>query len=190
MKAALLLAAGLSTRFAGLNKLLQPFADRPLIGWAAEAFGRAPVDKRVLVTGRDSNLIVQAVTTYSPGRFTIVHNDAPETGIADSLKLGLAQLAAADWTLVMQADMPEITAAMVQDLFAATEPDAYAVAPTLAGAWGRPVILSSEAAGDAASLQGDRDIWPLLQARRAEVATMPVQTKAIFRDIDRPSDLP
>ncbi|MET0544904.1 MAG: nucleotidyltransferase family protein [Caulobacterales bacterium] len=189
MKAAVLLAAGLSTRFTGPNKLLLPFRDRPMIGWAAEAFGLAPVDKRVLVTGRDQSPITQAVSTYCGARFQSVHNETPETGFADSLKMGLAQVATADWTLVLMADMPDVAAPLLQDLFAAAEPDAYAVTPALAGAWGSPVILSAEAAGDAAALQGDRTVWPLLQARRAEVAILPVQSKAIFRDIDWPSDL-
>jgi CTP:molybdopterin cytidylyltransferase MocA len=189
MKAALLLAAGMSSRFPGTNKLLLEYRNRPLIGWAAEAFGLAPVDKRILVTGRDRALITQAVATYCAAPFEILHNDAPETGFADSLKLGLGATAAANWTLLLLGDMPEIDGALLQDLFAAAEPDAYAIVPSLAGAWGSPAILSDEAAGDAAGLTGDRTPWPLLQARRNEVAIVPVQSKAIFRDIDRPSDL-
>lgn len=189
MKAALLLAAGNSTRFAGANKLLLEYKNRPLIGWAAEAFGLAPVDKRILVTGRDRALIAQAVATYCAAPFDVVHNQTPETGFADSLKLGLAAAAAADWTLVLHGDMPEIDGALLSELFASVEPDAYAVAPSLAGAWGNPAVLSAEAAGDAAALTGDRTPWPLLQARRNEVVTVPVQSNAIFRDIDRPSDL-
>lgn len=189
MKAALLLGAGISSRFSGANKLLLEYKNRPLVGWAAEAFGLAPVDKRVLVTGRDRSLITQAVATYCATPFEIVHNSTPETGFAESLKMGLAALASANWTLVLHGDMPEIDGALAAELFAAAEPDAYAVVPSLAGAWGNPAILSAEAAGDAAGLTGDRTPWPLLQARRNEVVTLPVQSKAIFRDIDRPSDL-
>ena len=134
MKAALLLAAGMSSRFPGTNKLLLEYRNRPLIGWAAEAFGLAPVDKRILVTGRDRALITQAVATYCAAPFEILHNDAPETGFADSLKLGLGATAAANWTLLLLGDMPEIDGALLQDLFAAAEPDAYAIVPSLAGA--------------------------------------------------------
>ncbi len=189
MKAALLLAGGISSRFPGTNKLLLEYKNRPLVGWAAEAFGLAPVDKRILVTGRDRALITQAVATYCATPFDIIHNPAPETGFADSLKLGLAAAAAANWTLVLHGDMPDIDGVLLSELFAATEPDAYAVVPSLAGAWGNPALLSAEAAGDATALTGDRTPWPLLQARRNEVATLPVQSKAIFHDIDRPSDL-
>ena len=189
MKAALLLAAGMSSRFPGTNKLLLEYKTRPLVGWAAEAFGLAPVDRRILVTGRDRRLITQAVSTYCATPFDIIHNNAPETGFAESLKLGLAAAAAANWTLVLHGDMPDIDGALLSELFAAAEPDAYAVVPSLAGAWGNPALLSAEAAGDATALSGDRTPWPLLQARRNEVVTLPVQTKAIFHDIDRPSDL-
>jgi len=189
MKTALLLAAGTSSRFSGANKLLLEYKSRPLIGWAAETLGLAPVDKRVLVTGRDRALITQAVATYCAAPFEIVHNAAPETGFADSLRLGLAATPAANWTLLLHGDMPDIDGDLASELFAAVEPDAYAVVPSLAGAWGNPAILSAEAAGDAAALTGDRTPWPLLQARRNEVVTLPVQSKAIFHDIDRPSDL-
>ncbi len=97
--AAVLLAAGRSTRFGAANKLTATLGRLPLGLHAARAVAGLDVSVRFVVT--------------SPGEtewpsFEIVENDRPEDGMAHSLALGIAAARGygADAVLIALADMP------------------------------------------------------------------------------------
>jgi molybdenum cofactor cytidylyltransferase len=184
---AVLLAAGLSTRMGGGDKMLTPWRGRPMIAYATDAVRGANVAKRVAVLGKGAGKVAFA------GRigdgFTLAVKPNPEQGLASSLKLGLRALGTVDGAVIMLADMPQIEANLINALLASWTPDAFAVVPAKDGQWGNPVVLGEAALGLAAGLTGDRGARSLLEARRAEVIELPVETDAIFADIDTPADL-
>jgi molybdenum cofactor cytidylyltransferase len=176
---ALLLAAGLSRRMGGEDKLARLWRGRPLLDWALAALVGTPAARRAVV--------LRADRTLPPG-MTRVLNPVPEAGLASSLKLGLAALGDVDAALILLGDMPEIDPALCRRLVEAWDGCAYALVPARAGAWGNPVLLSRAAIDDAMRLDGDRGARALLEARRESVTTLEVDTDAIFRDLDRPQD--
>lgn len=106
MKVGLLLAAGLSTRFAGQNKLLAPLRGKPLVTHAASVLDSMDLDHLIAVTAD------REVERHLKG-FEIVHHPHPEQGQGTSLALG-AQTASryeASRLLVLLADMPFVTQA-------------------------------------------------------------------------------
>jgi len=184
---AIVLAAGVARRMQGPNKLLLNVRGRPLVAYAIDAACASRAERVVLVTGRDCDAVAAAGPAHPKLRLT--HNDTPETGLARSLQLGLAQLTEMDAVAVLLGDMPCVTPEIVDALFAAWTPAHYAAVPTLEVEIGNPVVLSRAAMLDCAALTGDRGARKLIEAHANEIARIPIETRAIFADIDEPEDL-
>jgi len=184
---AVVLAAGLARRMQGPNKLLLDLHGRPLVTYAIDAALASHATRVVLVTGRDGDTVAAAAPANA--KLSRTHNDTPETGLARSLQLGLAALPDADAVAVVLGDMPNITHAIIDALFAAWTPAHYAAVPEHAGEIGNPVVLSRRAIADCATLTGDRGARKLIEAHANEIARVPFETRAIFADIDEAKDL-
>jgi molybdenum cofactor cytidylyltransferase len=100
--AALLLAAGRSSRFGTADKLLASLAGLPLATHAVRTLREVPVGKRFIVMGERR--------FECPG-FEIVTNPEPEAGLSHSLSLGVAaaESAGAHAVLIALADMPFVS---------------------------------------------------------------------------------
>jgi molybdenum cofactor cytidylyltransferase len=178
------LAAGLSRRMGGENKLLKPWRGKALIAWAAQTASAIPARAHILVTGPDSTQIVSAIQ----GSWTIARNPTPEDGLSGSLKCGLAAVGAGQAALIFLGDMPAIDTKVIAALAAAWRPDAFAIVPAYKGDWGNPVVLNPAAIVACADLNGDRGARALLAARAGEVIVVDVDHPGVLRDFDRPED--
>ncbi len=118
--AAVVLAAGTSSRM-GDMKLLLPLGDRPVIARvvaAALATSAAPV---AVVLGHEAERVRAALPS---GRWGAVKNEDYASGMASSLRSGVAWLEAHEATetllgaLVLLGDQPLVSAAMVEQVLA------------------------------------------------------------------------
>ena len=140
--AAVILAAGLSSRM-GDNKLLLPWTDSaPIISHVLRAYANVNVPNVkpiIVVTGRDAERVAAAVADYQP---TLVHNaDFASGEMLSSVKRGLRALPSATQAVFIQpGDMPGMTDAVIERLAAAHEPG-WNVAPRYQGRRGHPVLL-------------------------------------------------
>jgi molybdenum cofactor cytidylyltransferase len=153
--AAVLLAAGAGSRFAGPeHKLLSLFRGRPLWTWAYEHAVDAGLDEVVVVTG--------AIPLEGP---ETVGNDRWTEGIATSLQVAVAWAGErrCDTIVVGLADQPLIEAAAWRAVAAAAQTP-VAVA-TYDGRRGHPVRLGAE-------------VWPLLPATGDEGARVVMRDRA------------
>ena len=129
--ALLLLAAGASTRM-GQPKQLLSYRGRTLLRHAAEtavATGCAPV---VLVTGALHEALAAEVADLP---IQVVHNPDWQTGMASSIRAGLAAAAAAQPTayLIMLSDQPLVAPELLLRMIAQQQ---QTQAPALAAAYG------------------------------------------------------
>src|SRR5205085_4422834 len=101
--AAIVLAAGRSTRMGGPNKLLAEIKGKPLVRIAAEtalASRAAPV---IVVTGHERERVEKALAGLN---VRLVHNPDFAQGLSTSLKAGIAAVPAhADWFVVCLAEV-------------------------------------------------------------------------------------
>jgi molybdenum cofactor cytidylyltransferase len=173
-----LLAAGRSTRFGSENKLRQNFLGKPLGLHVATALEAIPFHERIAVTdGSDLD--------YG-SRFRIVHNDAPERGLASSLRLGIADAkeSGARAVAIALADMPRVTAAHVYRLLDAAEGD-DAVVVSSDGVHPMPPGVFGRGRFDfLLNLEGDQGARDLIRAGCHVVAS-----PAELIDVDTPDDL-
>jgi molybdenum cofactor cytidylyltransferase len=183
--AALVLAAGRSSRMGGPNKLLATLDDKPLVAHVVDAALVSRTTSVTVVTGHMADRVSDAVA----GRdVAIVHNPDFAEGMSTSLKVGLAAVPEeAEAVIVLLADMPGVTAAMIDALIEAYEPQrgALIVVPTADGRRGNPVLWSRRFFAELASITGDMGGRNVLQGYPEAVTEVELGS-AVAIDLDTP----
>jgi len=186
--AGIVLAAGQSTRM-GENKLLQPLRGKPILRHAVEAQIEAGLSPIIVVTGHQ-RAEVEAVLAELPVQ--LVHNSDYASGLAGSLKAGVAALPPeVPATVISLGDMPNVTPAVIERLMEAhrMQPEALAAVPTLFGQRGNPVLLARAIFPAVSLLSGDRGARRLLDEAGDRVIDVAFEDPAIAIDVDTPEAL-
>ncbi|MCC7312617.1 MAG: molybdopterin-binding/glycosyltransferase family 2 protein [Sulfuritalea sp.] len=186
--AALVLAAGSSRRMGGANKLLQPVGGIAMLRRAVNAALASRCTSVLVVTGADADA-AQACLAGLEVRF--VHNPDHASGMASSLRCGLAALPAdADAAVVLLADMPWIDGGHVDRLLAAFDPrQPKIVAPVKEGRRGNPILWPREYFAEMMAVEGDVGAREVLQRHASQVEAVAFDDDAIFADVDTPAAL-
>lgn len=191
--AAIILAAGLGTRFAAGNarttKLLAELDGKPLVRHVADAALASRARPVIIVTGHARERMENALGGLP---LTFVHNADYASGLASSLRTGIAAVpATAAAAIVLLGDMPLVTGALVDALIRAFEahPSTDAVVPLLAGRRGNPVVLARSMFAEASRLTGDQGARGLLTEPRRRIIELPLAGEAASTDIDTPEEL-
>ena len=187
--AGIVLAAGRSTRMGQANKLLQTVRGKPMVRHAVEAQLASRARPVIVVTGHQHEEIAAALAGLDVG---LVHNPAFASGLASSVKAGLAALPeSAPGVVVSLGDMPNVTGGVIDRLAQvfAESADALAVVPTLLGRRGNPVLLARALFADVEALAGDEGARRLLDAAGEAIVEVPLDDPAIALDVDTPEAL-
>ena len=187
--AAVVLAAGRSTRMGGPNKLLADIARRPLVRIAAEEALASRAKPVIVVTGHQREQVETALAGL-PVQF--VHNPEYADGLATSVRAGIAAVPAdADGAIVCLGDMPQVDAGLIDRLIAAFDPDqgALVVMPTFEGRRGNPVLWSRRFFTDLTAIEGDVGARHLIGRYSEAVVEVPLAGKAALVDVDTPEAL-
>jgi molybdenum cofactor cytidylyltransferase len=187
--AAIVLAAGRSTRMGGPNKLLAEISGKPLVRIAAEQALASRARPVIVVSGHERSR-VEAALAGLPVR--LVHNPDYADGLSTSLKAGLAAVPAdVDGAIVCLGDMPQVSSALIDRLVCAFDPEfgALVVVPTIGGKRGNPVVWSRRFFADLARLEGDVGARHLIASYAEVVAEVPVEDAAALTDVDTPEAL-
>jgi molybdenum cofactor cytidylyltransferase len=186
--AAIVLAAGRGARFdATRGKLLADFGGRPLMRHAVEAALGSKASRTIVVAGHARDDIERALAGLP---VVFAHNPDFASGMASSLHAGLAHAADSAGALVLLADMPRVTSAILDQLIEAFNraPDREAVAPVYQGRRGNPVLLGRRLFPHLALLKGDEGARRLLDLTEG-VLEIAVDDKSVLVDIDTREDL-
>ena len=151
--------------------------------------------RRVALAAQAADLPVYVVTGYQSARVSheladmtvqLIENPRFIEGMSTSLQAGLAAMPEdIDGVIVLLADMPKISAALIRDMaarFAATS-GTTALVPVFDGERGNPVILSRSLFPQVMQLTGDQGARKLLE-RADGVVEFPVSDASIRLDID------
>jgi molybdenum cofactor cytidylyltransferase len=187
--AAVVLAAGRSTRMGAVNKMIAEIGGKPLVRIAAEqalASRAAPV---IVVTGHQRECI-EAALAGLPVRF--VHNPDYADGLGTSLKAGIAAVPEdADGAIICLGDMPQVDAALIDRLIGAFDPErgALIVVPSIEGRRGNPVVWSRRFFHELMAIQGDIGARHLIGQYAEAVAEVALAGDAALTDVDTPESL-
>jgi molybdenum cofactor cytidylyltransferase len=182
--AALVLAAGRSTRMGGPNKLLAEIGGRPLVRIAVEQALASQARPVIVVTGHQRDRVEAALAGLD---VTFVHNPDYADGISTSVKAGIAAVPAqADGAIVCLGDMPQVDAKLIDRLLAAFDPEkgALVVVPVIDGKRGNPVVWSRRFFSELTALGGDVGARHLIASYPEAVAEVPVTGRGALFDVD------
>lgn len=187
--AAIVLAAGRSSRMGGKNKLLEKLNGKPLLLHAVEAALDSQADFTLVVTGHER----EAVERLLPkDKLRIVHNPNYAQGLSTSLHAGLAALPEdLDGVVVLLGDMPKVKAAIIDRLIAAFSPvEGRSIClPMREGHRGNPVLFARRYFPEVMEISGDLGARPLLGSYPDQVAEVPMPDDAVLTDVDTPDEL-
>ena len=187
--AAVVLAAGRSTRMGGPNKLLAEIAGRPLLRIVVEEALASRANPVIVVVGHERAEVEKALAGL---RVQLVHNPDFAQGLGTSLKAGIAAVPAeADGAIVCLGDMPQIDASLIDRLIAAFDPDrgALIVMPTVEGRRGNPVLWSRRFFPDLMAIEGDVGARHFIGRYSEAVVEVPLEGRAALVDVDTPEAL-
>lgn len=185
MTAAVILAAGLASRFGG-GKMRAEVNGVPMLQHVLDLCAVAELRPVIVVLGNDADQIEEAVAWRGETR---VRNPDPSRGISSSVAAGLGELRDdVDRALVLLGDQPFLTLENVRVITAApTRPAKPIVVPRYDGMPGNPVLLERQAWPLANALHGDRGMSQLFTTHPELVRYVDVDTASA--DIDTPDDL-
>jgi molybdenum cofactor cytidylyltransferase len=187
--AAVILAAGRSTRMGGPNKLLAELGGKTLVRIVAEQALASKASDVIVVTGHQAAEVEKSLQGL---KLKFVRNPDFAEGLASSVKTGIAAVPeAADAAVVCLGDMPLIDAHLIDRLIAAFAPDrgGLIALPVSDGRRGNPVLWSRRFFSELMTLDGDIGARHLIAKHGEAVAEVPVEGHGAFLDIDTPQAL-
>jgi molybdenum cofactor cytidylyltransferase len=187
--AAVVLAAGRSTRMGGPNKMLAQLGGKPLVRMVAEQALASKASPVIVVTGHQADEVEKALAGLN---VTFVRNADFASGLASSVKTGIGAVPTdAAGAMVCLGDMPLIEAKLIDKLIGAFSPErgSLIVVPTCDGRRGNPVLWSRRFFGELMGLSGDIGGRHLVDHHSEAVVEVPVDGDGAFLDIDTPQVL-
>ncbi len=184
--AAVVLAAGRSTRMGAVNKMLAEIGGKPLVRIATEQALASRAKPVIVVTGHECERVEQALAGL-PVRF--VHNPAYADGLAGSVKTGIGAVPAeSDGAIVCLGDMPQVDSGLIDKLLAAFDPErgALVVVPSIDGRRGNPVVWARRFFNDLMTITGDIGARHLIGQYAEAVVEVPLAGEAALTDVDTP----
>lgn len=182
--AALVLAAGRSSRMGERNKLMELVRGRPMVSHVVEAALESQAKTVVVVTGHEADAI-QAVLADKPVRFA--WNAAFAEGLSTSLRCGLLAIPPEiEAAVICLGDMPLVRARTIDALAAAFAPmqGRSICVPTFEGRRGNPILWGRQFFAEMAELTGDSGARRLIAVHADQVQEVPVASPEIFMDVD------
>ncbi|MBE9603322.1 molybdopterin-binding/glycosyltransferase family 2 protein [Acetobacteraceae bacterium H6797] len=183
--AALVLAAGRSRRMAPLNKLLVTDDDgRAMVRRVADAALASRASPVIVVTGHEREKVEEVLTGRA---LHFAHAEDYAEGLSASLKAGLAALPPdVEGVIICLGDMPLITAAMLDKLMGAFDPEEgrAIVMPTFRGKQGNPMLWSTQFVPEMLAITGDVGARHLVGKHADLVAEVEMPSDAVLRDFD------
>ncbi|MGH6878028.1 MAG: nucleotidyltransferase family protein [Rhizomicrobium sp.] len=186
--AAIILAAGTSSRM-GHNKLLIKMNGERMIRHVARTVLASAADSVVAVTGNEALRVEDALSGLA---IAIVNNPHFRMGLSTSLRAGVGSLPqTSQGALIVLGDMPAITAALLDRLIAAFDPDEgrEICVATHGGKRGNPVLFARRFFADLLETTGDVGARRIVAQNNDVVSEIEADDNGPLVDIDTPTAL-
>lgn len=191
MISGIFLAAGRSTRF-GKRKLMLEVDGKPLYYYGLRNCVESRLMRVIVVLGDGSEELRESIALLFGGteKISIVENSDFELGMMLSLKKGLGSLGSdCRGAMVLLADMPLVTADIIDRLLAAFEKEERIIVPECRGDQYHPRIIPAGLFPEFLRLGDDEKGTKVLDEYSEEIVRVMVGRRINYMDIDRAEDL-
>lgn len=190
MIAAIVPAAGMSTRMGGVNKLLLTFRGKALIEHAVDTLLSSEVDEIIVVLGYEAEKVKEKLKGK---RVRVVENSSYHEGMGTSIRAGLAAVPPeASAIMIYLADQPLLEPddlnRLIRAFAEAKDKNKSIVVPFFRGQRGNPVILDSCYKEAILEIVGDMGCKHVIKRNPDRVLVVEMETDHVLRDIDRIED--
>jgi molybdenum cofactor cytidylyltransferase len=182
--AAVVLAAGRSTRAGDINKLTALIDGVPMVARALARIRASQADPVIVVTGHEAARVRAALSETD---VTFTHNPNYAQGMATSIAAGIEALPSGlDGALICLGDMPGIEAAEIDRLIGAFDPigGAAICIPVAGGRRGNPVLFAARFFKELQTLTGDSGAKSVIAAHGDAVAEVAMAGSGTLIDLD------
>ncbi|MDX1484576.1 MAG: nucleotidyltransferase family protein [Alphaproteobacteria bacterium] len=182
--AALVLAAGRSTRAGDTNKLLAPIGGVAMVARTVARIKGSKAAPVIVVTGHQAEEVRAALEGAG---VTFAHNPDYAQGMASSIGAGIAALPEdVEGVLICLGDMPAIEAGEIDRLIAAFDATGRGAicAPVAGGRRGNPVLFARRFFPELRALRGDSGAKAVIAAHEDAVAEVPMAGAGTLVDLD------
>jgi len=184
--AAVIPAAGASSRFEGGNKLLHALGDSTVIESVLSRASRCGLSEIIVVTGSEADRVRALATPFGA---RCAFSERHTAGMGRSIAVGVASAPdSIDGFLIWPGDMPFISDTAVLAVLAAFERERIVV-PTFASRRGHPVLFPALFRTELEALDTDRGARSVLSRHADAVLELPVDDAGIHHDIDTEAQL-
>ena len=192
MLAAVILAAGASTRMGSPKALLPDPEGRTFVARVARTFADAGIDRIIVVTGQQHDAIDAALTADAPPVMPrCVRNPDPSRGQLSSLWVGLDAAAEqdAEAVLVTLVDVPMVRASTVRAVVDGwRRTGAPIVRPAIGDRHGHPVLFDRAVFDDLRRAPLDQGAKVVVNAHADRIVNITVDDEGSLVDVDTPAD--
>ena len=187
--AAIVLAAGKSSRSGDTHKLLALLDSKPVIEQSIIALRKAGLEQIHLVTGARAAEIETALDSQ---RIHFTHNADYDFGMGTSLAAGISSLPdSTEQCLISLGDMPFVQPSTIQTLQNAavqiSEADIFV--PLFKGKRGNPVLWRKNQFEKLKQIKGDQGGRSIMRSQENLVCEVPVDDPGVLIDLDTPEAL-
>ena len=196
MISAIILAAGLSSRMNGENKLTKKINGIPLISHTIKNILGSAVDEIVIVVGYEGDILKSLIEKNK--KIKIIYNKNYNSGIASSIKIGLKNISTkTEAFFISLGDMPNVNQNIYNKLIKVR--DKYnkklkikykkeIIIPTYEGKNGNPILFSKHMKKKIMKIEGDVGAKSLVELNMNKILKVPFKNDAIILDFDKPED--
>lgn len=183
--AAILLAAGESTRMGRLKQLLS-WESQPLIAWQVNQLIEAGAEEVVVVLGHAADEIRPAV----PSEAQVAVNHAYREGRATSLRCGAdATTDDAEAVLILSVDQPRPTWLSRRLIEHWRTSRALVVSPRFSHSFGHPILVDGSLLPELRSVDDETlGLRAVIDRHVAKARSLPVENDAVNVDLNTPQD--
>ena len=189
MVTAILLAAGLSKRMEGSNKLLLPFGGKTIIERTIQRIVDSGIEEVIVVLGNDSEKIRDKIQKLS---VQILLNENFQRGMTSSIQKGVQSahgkgymICLGDMVAIEPGEYKKIQGAFLEKY--STDPECIGV-PSFGNKRGNPVIFSDHYREEILSHGDPEGCRGIVQSHSSHLFKIEMETNHILIDIDTPGD--
>ena len=182
MISSILLAAGLSKRMDGENKLTKKIQGIPLIKHSINNILASSIDELIVVLGYQKEIIENIVDKNNKIKF--VFNKDFHSGMSSSIKIGLNHVSNnTEAFFICLGDMPMVNPGIYNQLIKSRD-QKNIVIPVYKGQQGNPVLFDNSMKQKIMNINGDAGAKKILEMNKEKALNIEINDQGIIKDFN------